>query len=124
MARAKPERSPYLADAAAVLVRIDPDVGGTVGLKYLEKMLAGPSEDAEEALRAAAKLGPLAVPLMPAITKQLRVGTAPRRMQAAIVLGAMGPDGRDAVLLLRIALKDSDPQVRRAAAEALKQLEK
>jgi HEAT repeat protein len=87
---------------------------------------------AAEALEA---VGPEAKAAVPALIKAL--GTFPggspplegpqryyadTRSVAAEALGAIGPGAREAVPALRKALKDPDPSVRSAAAEALKRI--
>jgi HEAT repeat protein len=44
------------------------------------------------------------------------------REQAAIALGKIGPAAKSAVPSLQIALRDEYPEIRRAAAEALKRI--
>ena len=44
------------------------------------------------------------------------------RFQAALALGAIGPEAQDAVAWLERALKDPNHYVRNAAAQALKQI--
>ncbi len=49
---------------------------------------------------------------------------SPAQLRAIVALGEAGPSARDAVPALRRAQKSEDPDVRRAAAEALRKIQR
>jgi HEAT repeat protein len=89
------------------------------------------------AAKTLANVGPDAKAAIPALIKALATfpgGTPPldgpqryyadTRWVAAEALGAVGPGAKDAVPALQKALNDSSPDVRSAAAAALKQIQR
>jgi len=87
--------------------------------------LAKALEDGVTWVRVAARdalcaIGPAAVPV---VVETLERGKEPVRVQAALVLRAMGADARDAIPALKKALQDASPAIRSAAADALKEIE-
>jgi HEAT repeat protein len=60
--------------------------------------------------------------VVPALRAALNDLIAQVRSAAALALGEIGPEAKDAVPDLRAALKDQDGDVRRAAAEALRKI--
>jgi vesicle coat complex subunit len=70
-------------------------------------------------------LGPAAASAVPDLGRALRTDKDARvRYRAAVALGAMGREAQAAVEALRRAAEDSSAEVRRAAAEALEQIER
>jgi len=60
---------------------------------------------------------------VPTLMKNLRERDASVRLRAAKLLGNLGPAGKPAVSLLTEALKDTDPDVRRMALQALRKID-
>ena len=81
--------------------------------------------DKEYRVRASAaeslvKIGP--GPVIPSMIKALDSPDVPIRANAAVVLGAFGPDAQPAVPALARALKDQNLRVRELAGEALNRI--
>jgi HEAT repeat protein len=81
--------------------------------------------DTEYRVRASAaeslvKIGP--GPVIPGMIKALDSPDVPIRANAAVVLGAFGPDAKAAVPALARALKDQNLRVRELAGEALNRI--
>ncbi len=66
----------------------------------------------------------IGAPAIPSLLKALKHADPTVRRWATTVLGAIGPDAEDAVHAVRQLLSDSDPEVRRAARQALESIER
>jgi hypothetical protein len=76
------------------------------------------------ACRNLARIGPSALPLLPAVRKQLSNGSADVRAAALCAIGRMGPSAaKDAGADVRRCLHDSEPPVQAAACNALRELQ-
>lgn len=77
-----------------------------------------------EALAYCQSLGKLSAPAIPRLVEFLKNADPLKRQQAANTLGGIGmPEGKDALPALKQALSDSDPNVRRAIADAIQRIE-
>ena len=115
---------PFHGEAAAVMLKIDPQ--NAAALDFLRKVLKGQAanDGLFEMFEDMPELGAAAKPLVPDLLSHLKAPAAFFRLNAARTLGAIGPDAREAVPLLReLAAKDKRADVREAAAEALKKIE-
>lgn len=83
----------------------------------LETLLAQESEITAERTRLLVKIG---APAVPVLTEELASDDPLQRKWAATVLGRLGAQAKDAEGALIMALDDADPEVRRAAEEAIK----
>jgi HEAT repeat protein len=82
-------------------------------------------QDAARRLEAVRELGqrPETQEVVPALIGALKDGNSYVRRDAAVVLGKLGADARPGVTALLAAHKDRERRVRRAVAEALKQID-
>jgi HEAT repeat protein len=130
-----PVRLPLVVPALASLLR-DPDVdvakqaavtlgsygdGSAAAVPALAQAaeLADP-EVRVDSMRALGGMSPaVAAPAVPALVTALTNRDADVRRTAAETLGRIGPRARSAVPPLRVALRDENPNVRRAASDAI-----
>jgi len=126
------------SDALIETLRHDPDAGtrraaalalARIGageeemVPFLVDMLVDPEDEiCGVAAVALARIGPDAKAAVPSLVKLLKAANPLKRKLAAEALGEMGPAAKAAVPALLAALKD-EPLVRRAASEALEQID-
>jgi HEAT repeat protein len=133
VARHLRERDLDVATAAAVALTRYGDLARGAVPQLATAVDQGDARFRIAATRAVEALGTAAAPALPGVARNLedrsdRVTTIPfglsdehvkARFTAAQVLGRFGPLARDQVPALRASLFDPEPEVRRAAAEAL-----
>jgi HEAT repeat protein len=120
---ARDRDDPFWADVAGAVVRIAPARSAPAMKALRDALRSANGELADEALDVLERLGPLAREAVPELTELLRSRAAYFVQRAAQVLGKIGPDARAAVAPLRARRADKLPSVRKAAEEALRQIE-
>jgi HEAT repeat protein len=118
------DNGPFHANLALAAIAIDPD-GAKPALTWIrERLTKEGDEDTYDIAESIQTLGPKAKPLLPELLTMLKSKTPYFRENAIGALGAIGPDAKAVLPQLRdIAAKDSRPNVRKAAEEAIKKIE-
>ncbi len=109
--------------AARALESFGPAAKAAVG-DLIKSLTASDAEMRKAAMRALVGIGTDARPAIPALSATLVEDQDPRvRQLAAEVLSKFGDKAKEAEPALRRALRDSDPDVRKAASDALLDIE-
>jgi HEAT repeat protein len=116
LVRALQDDDPHVRAVAALSLSVIGDAG-PAAIPVLRDMLK--TGERLAALKALARYGPEAEPVIPRLSELLQDGDSEVRWRAAMTLGKIGPAARGTVPALMASLQDDDALVREHAAEAL-----
>ena len=118
------DSSVRIATAGAIL-KLDPDHPDTDALDYIISIFFGKYPYSWDVpYTYLSDLGPAAAPAVPILIEKLTAPRYPVRQRAADTLAAIGPAAQDAISHLQNLRHDPVPEVRQAAASALKKIQK